>query len=649
MNFGHMQFLWLLSIIPLLFLFFRWALKRRTTLLNEFVHESLRERLLLSFSPSKQKLKMTMIVMAILFLIVALIRPKWGFHWEEIHRRGVDLLIALDVSQSMMAEDVTPNRLERAKREIIDLLQRVEGDRVGLIAFSGAAFLQSPLTLDYGAVQIFLDEVDPSLIPIPGTALGEAIQMAIKSFDPQDRRSRALILITDGEDQFGTALEAAKVASQNEIRIYTIGIGQETGAPIPDPEGGFKKDRSGNLVLSKLDEEVLQKIALETGGSYVHSVTGDLDLEQIYQDIRKNVEEKDLKSGKQKRFEERYQWPLFVAFLLLLLEPLISQRKKISLLPLLFLGWITLSMTEPLQAKTFSVSQFDGLDAYKKGDYDSALKHFLDAQVEDPDNLKLRFNLADTYYKLGQYQDADKLFDSVAQRDVGDLGKRSLYNLGNSAVQQGKLKEALAFYEEVLKRDPQDEDAKHNLEWVRDEIRRRLEEMKNQAQNQQQSQNQNENSDSNNPSEKESQSESEQNSGKDPQNQQNPEDQKDGSQGEESQGKEAQDKESQGKEAQDKESQDKESQDHETGEDKGKDKGKDQDKKDGQGASEAQDQQQKENPEDPSKPNGDEQEESSQMSRQEAERWLSLSKDDRKKFHQRRARGSRSYKVEKDW
>ncbi len=227
MKFGNLDFLWMLWLIPALIFFYLWAFARKQKLIELFVEPSLKERLLKGVSVPKQKFKAFIIVLSLFFIIVALIRPKWGYHWEEIKRRGVDIVIALDVSKSMLAQDVTPNRLERAKREIIDLMKILEGDRVGLVAFAGTAFLQSPLTLDYGAVQIFLDDLNSDLIPVPGTNLSEAINVAIKSFDQTDKKSRVLILITDGEDHGGGALEMAKEAKAQQIKVFTIGIGKE--------------------------------------------------------------------------------------------------------------------------------------------------------------------------------------------------------------------------------------------------------------------------------------------------------------------------------------------------------------------------------------------------------------------------------------
>ncbi|MDE1043724.1 MAG: VWA domain-containing protein, partial [Nitrospinaceae bacterium] len=273
------------------------------------------------------------VVLAILFLILALTRPRWGYQWENLHQRGVDVIVALDVSSSMLAEDIKPNRLERAKRKISDLLDMMEGDRIGLVAFAGTSFVQCPLTLDYGAARLFLSAIDTQLIPVQGTALGNAIKTSVKAFRSQEKKSKALILITDGEDQTGKALSAAKLAGDQGVKIYTIGIGGEIGAPLPNSSGagGFRKNQQGEVILSKLDETTLQQIALETGGSYVRSVTGDIDLNTIYKDqIKKHIEKKELKSERRKIWQERFQWFIFIALIFLVAETCLSEKRPLE-------------------------------------------------------------------------------------------------------------------------------------------------------------------------------------------------------------------------------------------------------------------------------------------------------------------------------
>ncbi len=334
MRFGDLTYLWLFWIIPALVAFLIWAYRRRRQLVRSFLSPSLEPILMGQISQTRRVWKSILFLAGVVFVLLSLLRPQWGYHWEDMKRRGSDIVIVLDVSKSMLAEDIKPSRLERAKQKIKDLVGMMEGDRVGLVAFAGTAFIQCPLTLDYGALSMFLDYADTDLIPLPGTAIARAIKEAVKVFEPSgsSKAGRAIILITDGEDHEDDPIKAAEEAKKESIRIYTIGIGQESGAPIPvsgEEGGGFKKDKSGSLVISKLNEEVLQKIALITGGSYVHSVAGDIDLEKIYREgIRQDVSRTELKSTRRKRMEERFQWPLLIGIILIAVGEMLGERKK---------------------------------------------------------------------------------------------------------------------------------------------------------------------------------------------------------------------------------------------------------------------------------------------------------------------------------
>jgi Ca-activated chloride channel family protein len=330
MKFGNLSYFFLLWLIPGLIFFYIYAFIQKEKAIKAFCGDELFSKLVPSVQKGRQKLKVILLLIGIIFLIISLVRPKWGFHWEDIKRTGIDIVVAVDVSKSMLAEDVSPNRLERAKREVYDLCQMLEGDRIGLIAFAGTSFVQCPLTLDYAAFRMFLDYLDPDLIPTPGTAIGSAIRKATESFSRKERKAKALIVITDGEDHGSKPIEAAKEAKKEGVKIFTIGIGKEGGTPLPlaDGSGGFLKNRKGDVVLSKLDEKNLQKIALETGGSYVRSVTGDMDLDKIYKSaIKGTMESKELKSTRQKRWEERFQWFIFLALIFLSFEFFLREKK----------------------------------------------------------------------------------------------------------------------------------------------------------------------------------------------------------------------------------------------------------------------------------------------------------------------------------
>lgn len=330
---GSPSSLWLLWLAPLMVAFYVFTFRSSTLLLRRFASPELLARLMAGVSRPRQVLKAILVLLGVIATVLALAELKYGFTWEEVTREGVDIVVALDVSDSMLVEDAESggqlSRLERAKREIADLLDLLQGDRIGLVAFAGTAFLECPLTLDYGAASIFLDSLDTDLIPVKGTDLAEAIRVSLRAFEGAGSDSQAILLITDGEDHGGQALQAAEEAKVAGVRIFTIGIGRDEGAPIPGSGGGFRRDRRGDIILSRLDEPTLQKVALETGGRYVRSVTGDVDLEQIYsQGIKAVLEDQELGSKRRQRWEERFQWLVALALFFLMLEPLISPRRR---------------------------------------------------------------------------------------------------------------------------------------------------------------------------------------------------------------------------------------------------------------------------------------------------------------------------------
>jgi len=333
-RFGNENLLFLLALVPLLMVFFYLVFRWKRRAMRRFGNLFLLEQLTPSFSKRRRVWKIVLLLVAISFIILALARPQVGTALEEVKRKGVDVFVAIDVSESMNAEDVPPNRLAKARHEVASLVDRLEGDRIGLIAFAGEAFVQCPLTLDYGAAKIFLDVLKPGLIPTPGTAIGKAMQLAIESFETTERKHKVLILITDGENHEDDVMPIAEAAEREGVVIYTVGIGSQKGVPIPigDERGGrsgFKKDRNGDVVVTKLDELTLEKIALQTGGKYYRASSGEAELDRIYDEIS-GMEKKELASLKFSQFEERYQYVLAIAFLLLVLELLLSERREVK-------------------------------------------------------------------------------------------------------------------------------------------------------------------------------------------------------------------------------------------------------------------------------------------------------------------------------
>ena len=329
---GKRAFLWLAPLVPLLALGYIWAFRRKEALLKRFASVSLLRHILLGFSPGRQVGKAVLIMLAVVLMILALIEPQMGFKWHKLRRMGVDIMIALDTSRSMLASDVKPTRLATAKRKIEDLVNILDGDRIGLVAFAGSAFVQCPLTLDYGAFHTILDSVDENTIPLPGTAVGNAIDKCLSAFDQKERKFKVIILITDGEDHEGKPLDAAKRARKDGVPVYTVGVGTRAGSYImlSDETGNqFRlKARDGHAVKSHLDEKALLEIASITGGKFARAGSQEWPLERIYRERIAEMEERQLSAKKLKRYEHRFQYPLALAFLLLVIEPFVSARRK---------------------------------------------------------------------------------------------------------------------------------------------------------------------------------------------------------------------------------------------------------------------------------------------------------------------------------
>jgi Ca-activated chloride channel homolog len=330
MRFGDPQAFWYLLIVPACLLLFLWSFRKKRRALDAFGSPAIMAKLTSATSWARQIIKAALITMTFLFLILALIRPQFGTRLELLHRRGVDVIIALDTSMSMLAEDIRPNRLKRALIEIEAFIDRLEGDRIGLVAFAGKSFVLCPLTLDYGAAKLFLDSVDTDIIPVQGTAIAEVIRTAGRAFGSSDRKYKVLVLITDGEDHAEDPTEAAEEAAESGVRIFTVGVGTPDGELIPVRGEGrveYMKDRRGNYVKTRLDEAALVEIANLTDGVYIRSSGGSVGLEQVYAEIAA-MEKKELGSRKYTRYEHRFQWPLALAVVCLAAEALLSDRRK---------------------------------------------------------------------------------------------------------------------------------------------------------------------------------------------------------------------------------------------------------------------------------------------------------------------------------
>ena len=322
----------LLWLVFLAGIFLFYAFQRRQKRLEIFVQSKLLPDVVKNSDSSKLVLKNILIIAVMIFAVIALARPQWGFEWREVKRQGVDIIVAIDTSKSMLATDVKPNRLERTKLAIHDLVRKLKGDRIGLVAFSGSAFMVCPLTVDYNGFLLSLKELDTNTVSRGGTNIGEAIHEALKSYDETPSQYKAVVIITDGDNLEGDPLAAAKQAKDKEIKLYTIGIGTPDGELIQiDNESGqkeFLKDSQGNIVKSRLNEKLLQEIASKTEGAYVRASGAEFGLDKIYDQEISKFEKRELNQKMDKRYFERFQIPLSLATLLLVIELCIPTRKR---------------------------------------------------------------------------------------------------------------------------------------------------------------------------------------------------------------------------------------------------------------------------------------------------------------------------------
>jgi len=335
MRFAAGDCLWLLALIPLLAGFWAVADLRRKKALAAFGSMELYEKIGLALSSRARWVRRAMTLAGILLTIGALARPQWGARLTRIEQKGVDIVIAMDTSKSMLAQDIKPSRLEKAKYELEKLLDILQGDRIGIVCFAGTAFTLSPLTLDYSAARLFLQSISTEVVPEPGTCLADAVKASAENFNPNERKYKVILLLTDGEDhckELGMdPVKAAEEAKEQGAVIYTIGIGSSEGGPIPlTGENGaleYKRDVSGERVLSRLDEDALKQVALATGGKYYHSVAGELEVEKIYDEIRQ-MERKKFGEQVQVEYEDRFQYFLAAAMALFFASALIPEKKK---------------------------------------------------------------------------------------------------------------------------------------------------------------------------------------------------------------------------------------------------------------------------------------------------------------------------------
>src|SRR5882672_4285372 len=513
MTFGVPQWLWGLLLIPLLIALFVRSEQRGLKRLQEFVSARLLPQLAGTVNRPRRMTRFALQLLGLALAIVSLAQPRWGYTFEDVKRKGLDLLIAVDTSRSMLSNDVQPNRLDRVKLAIQDLIGQLQGDRVGLIAFAGRAFLQAPLTIDYDAVIEAVNDLDTKTIPEGGTNISSAITLATQSFGKSAMGNRALIIFTDGEELSGDAAKTAKAAADAGVRIFTIVVGTPQGSLIPvtsdNGETSFVKDSAGQVVKSKLDDKRLREVAEATGGFYLHLENGPPTMQQVQSEGLAKMQAAEMDVRLSRRPIERYEWPLGGALIALALSILIPERKRVrerAHVPAPARNAGRSVAGGPAKAAGAAVAVLmllcssvfataPGINAYQQGKFENAYKEFQETLKSHPQSRaeeKLQFDSAAAAYKLKDYNKALESFSQALLTPDTGLQTKGHYNLGNTLYQRSEVQKAddkklsdwtnaLDHYEQTLTLDPQNKEAKDNYEYVK----KKIDELKNKRQEQQ--------------------------------------------------------------------------------------------------------------------------------------------------------------------
>ncbi|MEY3481185.1 MAG: hypothetical protein RIQ71_1960, partial [Verrucomicrobiota bacterium] len=423
---------WVLNVLwllPLVVALFWWSEQRRRKAIGRIVAPKLRALLAGNASPVRRWFRSSCIVAALGLLIAALAGPRLGYDTLEVPHRGRDVILAVDVSRSMLAPDVVPTRLDRAKLLAEDLVSELGSDRIGLVAFAGSAFLQAPLTLDHGAVLAALDELDPSVIPKGGTNLAAAIETADDAFGKAEGFSRAVVIISDGEELSADGVAAAAKAAAQGVRIFTVGVGSSEGSEIPDGAGEFVRDPSTRkIVNSRLDESRMKEIAEATGGFY--TPLDDKAADRISADGIGKMAESDITANSSRRPIERYQWPLGAAIGLLMLQALVGERRRRRN------AVIAAFVLTLFPAQAWSAPA--GIEAYEQGNYGQAREAFEKRLRMEPDNAALQLNAGTAAYRLKDYPKAAQYFSRAALAEDPAVRAAAEFNFANTLFRQGE-------------------------------------------------------------------------------------------------------------------------------------------------------------------------------------------------------------------
>jgi len=484
-QFQHIDHLYILGLVPILVLLFILTIYWRNKKLKLLGNEQLVNEQIRGFIPGRNTSRFILLALALSVIVIGWANLRIGDKSEKVQRKGVDVIIALDVSKSMLAKDVIPDRLTRAKQLIMSMTDKMKNDRVALIVFAGRAYLQVPLTIDYSAVKMMLQNVSPDMVPTQGTVIGDAIDMAMKTFTQNERKYKSLIIITDGEDHDESAIEKARTAADEGIVIHTVGIGSPQGATLYDPDTkSVKLDENGNPVVSKLNEDELKSIASAGHGTYSLLQNTDEVATKLVADLD-GMEQKSLGSLIYTDFTSYFQYFLLVGFLALLIEWLLPgtnrksfKKSKSTAIRVCLLIAVLLSGG----AANAQINRYlnQGNQLYDQQKYKEAAADYAKALARDPNNTAGLFNLGNSFYQEKQYDSSRKIMEATAKMTKDKRGQSAAnYNIGNTYMAQQKWEDAINSYKETLRKNPQDPDAKYNLSYAEEMMKKQQQNQKN--------------------------------------------------------------------------------------------------------------------------------------------------------------------------
>jgi Ca-activated chloride channel family protein len=500
MVFAAPLWLWALLMLPLVAAAESWATRRdraRTALL---VARPLWPKVVRAPGARWRYPRLVLVLVGLAGIVLALARPQWGIVREKVERESVDVVLLLDTSGSMATEDVPPNRLQLAKTGLMNLVDRLDGDRFALVAFEGSAYPLVPLTLDTDALALFLETLEPGAVPMPGTSLGAGLARGLEAFSDKSRNNKVMILVSDGEDLEGEVDEAVRQAKEAGIVVHTVGVGTPAGQPVPDFDrngnrSGYKKDESGTVVVSRLDTEALEAIARGTGGRAFTLTAADLSLSPLAA-ILEGMEQKTLAREYSYRKKERFQAPLAAGLasltLALLLPP--PERRRASRAAAKAAALVLLLAAGRAEAQSRVVDEVllkpprltsEGRTLYAKGDAPKSVEAFGKAAAARPQDPRAKFNLADALYKAGRFDEAKGIYEPLAADARSPLAGPARYNLGNTLFQKQDYPGAIRSYRDALRLTPSDADTRRNLELALRALQQQQQQQKQQQQQQQ--------------------------------------------------------------------------------------------------------------------------------------------------------------------